>query len=445
MERLAGQPPIQEQAARPERITDERLGNILAYAGNHEAKALTLLGMRMGIIYTSSFLDRMMLEFQGGKPGWKSARGNLFKYCMHSFAPIGLVVSEVIDKDTNTWGYIKTGKGQRTTALLGSLLNFSLEFQDISLEDVLGETSSPVESTLNQDEEFKKRSPLTRLRILFEIATRGQLPIRETDLLEAINEIHARGIAAHLEQLRDKGIILYDSKKAGEPVAFYKLSPLRPIENPNPFAQFTDRTLRVYNIILSKPDREWTSQDVANALVTEYPLRGGSKRENLTDNISGILAHLRASNYLDGRFSKKKQSEINLTDEQRAMIIQFLTIIDQYQDQDPEFIRRGAQLATEILSSPQKVATLMQKAKEHSGKANRRVQEDTFVDIKTIVAEHPGLSVREILDYLRIRQNRILHIATARSLASILLNTGNLRAETINGVRHYFSTPPRLP
>lgn len=72
-----------------ERLSDERLGNLISTVGNHEAKSLLLGLMQSETIYTASGLNKLLLYAQGQNPAWRTSIGTPIAYCRNSLAPIG--------------------------------------------------------------------------------------------------------------------------------------------------------------------------------------------------------------------------------------------------------------------------------------------------------------------------------------------------------------------
>lgn len=135
--------PAVPEVRKKERLSDEELGNLLAAFGNNEAKAVTLIAMRKGVIYSEYDLYSAVIEKQGEGVGWRQSRGVPFTYCRSSFENIGLVAKSVSDPVLETWGYLKTDYGEELgDALAGLLLDFSLRHPEVSLYDIFGSTTS---------------------------------------------------------------------------------------------------------------------------------------------------------------------------------------------------------------------------------------------------------------------------------------------------------------
>src|SRR3990167_4100505 len=175
-----------------EKLTDEQMGNLLAAFGNNESKAATLLLMRSETIYTMYDIHKSFMSSQGENPGWGINYAVPFSYCQNSLAPIGLVAKETIDETQEAYGYVITDYGETMgKPLAGLLLDFSKRYSDNSLVDLFGGTASKYsgggEDIENKDE-HKKRSPLTRYKIYYELATATSFPMQTERLAEAVGE-----------------------------------------------------------------------------------------------------------------------------------------------------------------------------------------------------------------------------------------------------------------
>lgn len=419
-----------------EHVTDVELGNLLAAFGNSEAKTIVLGLMKPDVVYTSGDLFRTTTFAQGQDLKW---RGNTtpFSYCENSFEPIGLVARDIkSESGLVTIGYMKTKKGENEgDSLAGHILDWSRRYPNAALMDILGNTASASQLNEENGTNWKKRAPLTRIKILFELAT-ADLPIREVDLMQAINEDQSL-VHSHLVALNRKAIIVYDAPDLGKPQSVFTLQEERSETDPAPYSigdrYYATRTREIYQILTRDPQRQWTIDEIVNALSEEYPQL--PNQVNLTKSVTGILAHFVREGYLKkDKYSDEKKSDINLTDEQRAMILDFLEIIDNFQNQDSDFLKRGKELLSRILSDPQKVSDLMQKAREHSPSANKKSESIVGNDLQTLISSNLGITSKELQQLLAYP----LGIQSVNRVLLKLMQAGKLKAETVRGVPHYY-------
>lgn len=441
---------ISERPVERERMSDDELGNLVSAVGNHEAKALILLAMQEGITYTARDLHQEIIRRQGkGGGGWKLSYRRAFDYCKDSLEPIGLVVSEVIHPANPglPYGYKKEyGQGVGDT-FAAALLKFSYEHPDFSLIDLFGRTnsSSSAISTTEEGIEVKKRAPITRLKIFWELAT-SELPIRENDLEERTGE-SLSSINTHLRSLADHGIINYESVEKGKPFSFYQLSVDAPEEPPPPGGGYVSLTDFVYSSMTEQPSTKWTADALADSYLINLMAQGNKevKRANLRSNISRILIHLLKGGYATrGKFSKRRQTDITLTPEQERVISDLVTLVDGLQNNDPNVIREAEDFKGFLFSHPDAVAVLLRKVKDHSTLANSRPIEDTMADVMGVLAQSQDPFTNEqIRQALHGIQGRKLSIFPIQAITSDLAKQGRLFvASRDKGVKRYTTKPP---
>lgn len=431
-----------EQPRARERLSDEQMGNLLSAVGNHEAKAITLILMRNGNIYDRGNLYREVLNSQGKNKGWIIDRHGPLQYCSHSLAPIGLVAMEIINPDLSIYGYAITEDGKELgIPLAGLLLDFS-ERHNIPLNLLFGSTVSNSKEKTTQIEEgevrFRKRPPLTTLKILYELLTSPNLPIRSVDLQKRIGE-NASFDVPRLEKLSKLILIQYNAVESNKPYTAYKLSGSIP-EGELPIG-YAGRifTKSVFDIFKNHPDDYLTIGDVYNLLPKEQK-EGLKSEKSARVRISQALSSLAKHKYVNlEKFGFGKRSEINLTDEQRTILTELLVIIDRFQDQDPEILEEGRKFARKIISSPKRVSNLLIRAKEASAFANRSSRSETYDYILSILDSHPqGLTNKEIQKLFEEEYDKKLSIGGINVLTFALGKQDSLRVEKHGLVKRYF-------
>lgn len=387
-----------------EKLSSEQLGSLISAVGNLEGKASTFLLMEHGRIYSKGNLYHEFMRAQGERIGWRPHRTIPFQYCQFSFLPIGLVAFEEIDPSLKTWGYGITPYGEKEgVPLAGLLLDFSERHPEFSLSQVFGSTSSPSQLKDIQTPEgktnFKKRAPILRLKIFRELV-RAELPIRELDLAYAVGENPAT-IGQHLARLADLHIIFYESTKRDQPYAFYKLSQERPNERPKQYSTLPSLTEKVYNFFVNLgPSRGVSPEDIADSLIYENPEMVELDKKALQSNIVGICSYLSRQKYLEqGKFKEGLQSEITLSDIQRAALLELVTLINRFQEQDPETLEEGKRKAMEIINDSERVSRLLKKTKQNSAHANRSSQERSKDYIRSLIERHPQATNTDLFNF----------------------------------------------
>jgi predicted ArsR family transcriptional regulator len=387
---------------KPERLSDERMGNLIS-ALHTEQNCTTLLAMKPRVFHSWSDLNRVVLQAQGENIGWAIKKGAAFRYCRNSLVPIGLVAREAIDANLNAFRFIKTDYGERVgDPLAGLLLDWSRRYTNASLYRIFGSThssSTPREIELRPETiAYKNRSPVLRRKIFRELVT-SELPIREADLAQKIGENPFK-ISQHLISLQRYNVVTYDARKTDQPYTSYKASSNRPEHAPSSYRRDSALTQKVYQIFLSDLEKRWTAKDIVDRIIQEEPEKEENRKE-LIDRISKVAFRLQRNGYLErGKFSGEVQSEIKLTEVQRESLVDLVNTLDAFQNQDPQILQRGRQLAAYFVAHPQDLSRLMLKAKEHSSHANPTSTAETEEHILSIVGKYPDYVASRIRDVL---------------------------------------------
>lgn len=436
--------PIEQ--TKGEKLTDEQMGNLISAVGNNPAKAITLLVMTDGYIYSKGDCDKALLSYQGKNIGWKMAHSLPFDYCTHSLAPIGLVAKETLNPDLSTYGYQITDYGRRVgTPFCGLMLNWATK-HDIPLNWLWGSTASPSRTTQIPDTntggklEFKRRAPTTTLKIMHELITTPNLPIRQTDLKDRMNE-DAINVFHNLERLAEVGLLNYLSIKANQPFSAYRLASSQPTSTLPIYRGTKSMTPVVLSILQNHPSSYLTIREIGSLLPPQL--------KNSSDNshyptISGILTHLTRLHYAETEhFHQDLRSEINLSGQQRMIITELLAIIDRFQDQEPEIITEGRMLAKKIINDPIQVSDILRRAKENSSHANKSPVAETLDLIRYLISIQPGITNEEIRELLNKEGKKLGH-PRLRSLTALLEKENSVRVTRKGNVKKFFPQDPSI-
>ncbi len=377
-------------------LPEERLFELLSAFGNHEAKALTLIAMGNGNIFSEGDLHRTVIDHQEKQKKWDAGHGVPFNYCKHSLSPIGLVTKEVLDPDLSTYGYQAMEYGRTTGVdLAGILLKWSYNHPNVSLYQMLGSTNSPGSKT--KTEEDRNRSPQTRYKIFFELATNPDSRIRQADVINALGMDQAV-IEPHIRSLGKTGIITYEHSMHGKAHAFFRLKETHPANEPTAYRRVITLTSHVYSLLKDNQGQAFlSSEDLIQQLLDRFPNYQNLNLEYIRDCIRNICTDLERQGYAErNKFSQKFQSEITLTDEQREAMLSLIEILDRFQMGDVEIRKMGREFAQRVMADPNLFSTLMLKAKEASPSANRQSREQSNSDILSIIANSHGITVSDL-------------------------------------------------
>lgn len=284
--------------------------------------------------------------------------------------------------------------------------------------------------------EYKKRAPITRLKIFWELLT-SSLPIRTADIAKRIGE---KDPGLHLSNLSENGSLSYEAVKPGEAHSYYRLSETPPSSEPEPYTRRRDLTNFVYRFLKEDGNREWSAEAIQERYQEYLTTNAKSllKKESLKDRISGVLSHLVKKGYARRRkfIGGEIYSEVTLTEEQRRVLLDLVTLLDRFQNQDPAVLKLGKRLASGIIANPEKVSLLLAKAKEHSGPAGALPTQETADEILRIISSHPDCTADQIRENLK-EGGRRLGRRSIGDVVKILISGRKITQTTIRGVRHF--------
>ena len=288
---------------------------------------------------------------------------------------------------------------------------------------------------------MKKRQPITALKMFFELITSPSLPKREADIASAIGE---EDLDDHLDRLVKAGLIQYNAIKVNTPYSRYRLSNSIPKRELPIYLHFRTLTNVVFGIFSKNSGKFLTIEDVYDLLPQESKDRYRAK-ERLLTNLSNLLSYLNKNEYFElENFRQGKQSEINITGNQRMILSELLEIIDRFQDNDEEVFRRGRRLAEEIAHDPQRVSSLLRRAKKASSAANKSPRLKTNKDILDILSSYTnGLTGRQIQELLQDYYGKTLELASVQVLTFSLEKQNLVDVVKKGSVKIFFtkSTP----
>lgn len=428
------------ERAERKKISDAELGNLISAFGNHEIKALTLALMKPGIVYSERNLNSLLSQSSGENVGARMNKRAGFGYCEDSLSPIGLVTREAIDKDTNVYGYSKLAYGEAVgDPLAGLLLDFSLKHPDFSLQDFFGNTATSSTANDDSDVDFKKRAPITRLKLYWELVT-TTLPARSKDIADATGESE-RIVGKHLSALSDKGIVNYESVKQGGSRISYTLAGNQPDSDPIPYKHNRTVTENIVAILRNSPNTQWTHEEMRMELADQLLMNGKTVPESLGRTAEEVLSYLANSGYAQrGIFSVSKQSDVSLGDHQRIMIHELISLLDKFQNGDPATVEFGRKKLAEIIANPGSVSALIIKAREHSSNVQRVPISESSDHLKMLISSNPDVTMDELWETLR-GEGRLISKAQLGKVIRILLGDGSISARMEKGVRHFATSP----
>lgn len=392
-------------------------------------------------VYSNHGMKKLIRSVQGDEIVWDLNERTLAAYCAQSLAPIGLVAREEMD-EKGQWGYAKTEYGQKVGAPFAALLlDFSLKHPQTTLRELLGETQSR-SADLQSGE--KKRSPAVRSRLLRELLKYKE-PVSVSELEIGLDE-STELIAKHLRDLNESDLVSYQTIEAGQPQKEYGLAEERPTDEPPVYIEhYPDGrkyhqprlTEDIYNFFLTNPDKKATIAQIAEILEGQYKEEGLAVLKSLKNNVAKVLAHLAKEGYLrKTAHLHDTRTQVSLSEQQRALLEEFIALIDEFQANYPESTERGQRMAIKLVNSPQDIAALLSKSKQKSPKYNVVGTEKALSLVEGFIKRKQGITNKELQKELLTLGIRTSPNRVSRWTA-ILEKEGKIRADQGTSKRFY--------
>lgn len=377
-------------------LPEVRIFNLLSSVGNGENKALELIVMREGVIYSANALYHEVMNHQIKDKAWRMNSNTPFHHCQDSLSPIGLVAKESLSPDDTAWGYEITQFGIRTgVPFAGLLLKWSYEHPEHSLYKMFSSTQS--KSIKDEQTLGKKRAQETRYKIFWEIATNPNNRIRLTDIADAINE-NSMNIRDHLKSLSRNGFISYDATEQGKSSSYFRIKEVVPEQKPKQYMGQKTLSSVVYDLLTHE---YLSAEEIVTLLSQKHPEYGSMNRKSLSQNSVAILSHFERQGYLERKkFAYDFRSQLTLSDEQRKTMVSLVTAIDNFKNGDRETIKEGRRFAQRVANDPNLFSELMLKAKDASPSANSTNRGDMDAFLMSILYNHSRISINQIQQFL---------------------------------------------
>lgn len=380
--------PLEAAPAGVQAWTEQRLGDVLAAIGNHEAKALTFLAMREDVAYGVTAIYRRFLEIQGPQPAWTGVVTVAQKYVVHSFAPIGLVA-----RQRNEGGFLRHVRHDpdgSATALAGFLLSWT-EKHPAALTHVFGSTAT------NGFASSEDRPPIRRLRLLQVLAELGPDPhTRELAELAGVNEMTAGQALVAFDRA---GLLTYRS------AATYDMRTVFQVGEPVVFARVGNTAMRdaVAAYLTARLHAAGGPVQVDRQEIEDHLLAADERWRGLAalrDQVQKVMKALVVRGQVevvDAHYGAT-HSQLEMTEAQQAFLAGLVEGIDAIAAGNPRAIATGRAAAAAILDDPDRVCSLMRRAFAASKLATNPLSEGRKRrEVRAAIERRPGATSAELL------------------------------------------------
>lgn len=417
-----------ENGATSEPISESYLSSLISFAGNDETKLITLCALQPGIVYDLPSINQRIKQLLGENQSPYIGHTLFRDYLQKSLVFTEAVVKVETEIDGADYR-LSPDNSQSAIALAGHLLQFSERHPDIPLGAALAKSSSSGkvdESSLAKADESKKRAPSTRIRIFRKVLT-SQLPIRITDLATSLGE-SPKILRSHLNNLTGQSLVNYESAPSNEPLVAYRTTETIPTSDFFEKSRYPILSLESYNAVVQITQGDTTRRAYLEELVAKMPSRttgGYIHGKGIESARVAALKNLARNGFIIvERFDGSMRSEINLTDTQRNYLSELVSVLDRFQSQDPTFIQEGMQIASEIISDPNRVYSLMLKAKNHSPSANSKPEPERRTEVLAVFPTGQSLQAKDLQKLFERRFGRKLSRFHINDLLGQLARTG---------------------
>jgi hypothetical protein len=203
------------------------LMRLLQYLGNHEGKLIVAAVMADAPhrSFTSIELYREVIDRQGPHPSWRQDKHTAFSHCVRSLAPLGAVTS-VPGAGERPPGVVVAayqavpGMSAPVLALAGALLEWSLDYPDVSVQALFGKAAG-IDG---------RRAVVVRYRLFRELLSDFAAADTLCDLLDRlkVNGYRPQAFRKHVDRLNSLGVLTVDAARPGQIYAGPKTADIHP-------------------------------------------------------------------------------------------------------------------------------------------------------------------------------------------------------------------------
>jgi hypothetical protein len=411
------------ESAQSNPFTERHFYDFLNGAGNHELKLLTgaVILSHPDMVYTSTSLRRALLERQGEPALWKFQASIPTQYCEQSLEPIGAVVTTKVMGES---GKMVTGyqaneeHREQKLALTGSLLGWSLDYPDISLQQVLGTTASNT----------RVRAPEVRHQIYMSLLT-GDDGGNITSIFEALEGLgyrHRASMNIQLTRMRELGLIELDTSVGQNPMVTIKHTEYEALSSK--LEDALPETQAAYAAIRQIGKDQVTSVNdiVSKALEINPEIDAATLRRKLLNGVN--IRGFSGLEVVEG--SDHQRSVVKLGTEKAAPITD---LCERLEDVKDGAIAGNVRVARQIIASTPDFRSLVAKARQfsHAVAGSNSGREELENQLAGIVGSTSATTVAAAREALKERHGREISSHMLRSVLNTMADDGRIQQGVI--------------
>jgi len=388
-------------------------------ASNHELKLLTgaVILAYPDIAFSSALLRRALTDGQDDHEVWKIDVSIPRNYCVNSLEPIGAVVKTAIQGEQGTWVTAFEAEPDHREvrlACIGTLLGWSLEYPDMSVQQVFGTTASHSDV----------RAPEMRYRSYTALLTgnEGGTVKSMFALLEGKGYPNYANMYTQLIRMQELGIIDLRTTDQNPEIAMNHASYqtlIRGLEGTFPAARAAYAAIEQFG----QAQTTTVNEIVTTALTIDPTINPVALRAMLIDRVNkkiySDLEHVQHN---------PRRTAVTFAPAAKKPITELRKRLEATRTGDST----GLQMAEEILEDPEAFRTLVQKARSFShlvkGKeGGRKLLETQLVNL---VTTNKGLSTAELRDALKAQYGREIAERTLRDVLRGLVRSSQIAQDS---------------
>jgi len=410
--------PGEIRAAEP--FGERQFYDFLNGASNHELKLLTgaVILAYPDIAFSPALQRRALSDGQGDHEAWKIETSIPKNYCINSLEPIGAVVKTTIRGEQGalvTAFEAEPVHREVRLACIGTLLGWSLEYPDMSVQQVFGTTASHTNI----------RAPEMRYRSYTALLTGndgGTVKSMFTSL-EGKGYPNYANMYTQLIRMQELGIIDLGTIDQNPEISMHHASYrtlIRGLENTFPAAQAAYAAIEQFG----QGQTTSVNEVVDTALAINPTINSVELRTMLIDGINKKV-------YSDPEHIQRNPQRTAVTFAPAAK--KPITELHERLEATRAGDYTGVQTAEAILDDPQAFRSLVQKARSFShlvkGKeSGRKLLETQLVNLVTTTQ---GQSATELRDALKAQHGREIAERSLRDVLRDLVNSGKIAQDNV--------------
>lgn len=405
---------------------------LLTGVSNHEAKLATtaIITSQPDVWYSETSLWNEVKLRQGENAGWIPDRKGPIKYCYYSLSPIGLVAKGVINGERGEVSAFKANDEQpeavaKGLALSGSLMEWSLQFPDISLQKVIGVTHSV----------GAFRAPEVRYGVLKQLVDNIGSPLSYMDIARPLvsADVDERNVFGAIRELTNNGILKTQQIDVAEDVVLEITGPYQYRGAGLRLEQISEGGQLIYgaiDLLWAKGIKEVSFKEITEAVLEINPEADMTKLRQFW-YYGSKTEYVNMPNFKPVSRRMNQPSIVALSPEHTDAIIDLVNRLREIENPDSDLTAHRIK-ARKMISDQISMAAIYAKAKKFSSNVTGQEESREVVcnSILSIVVDAGKVTVNGVFEALAKTDHRLTE-ASVRNYLGQLAKNGALIQEKL--------------